>query len=251
MFDRRLFGELKTMRAFWFKVTATAIVVVTLTILQGQKLSWLINAIIIEKKDVPSLGGVFLFLALIMLAKAVISFALERYNRFCGIKIKENIRKRLTARFIELGPIHLKSEKAGSLASITHEGVDNLEPYYSEFIPQLVLVMASTPLVLIVVLATDWISGLIMLFTLPFIPVFMILIGKTASYVNKKQWKTLQQMSGHFLDVIRGLSTLRLFNRLKKQAEIVKEVNEAFRGNTMKVLRISFLSALVLELVAT
>lgn len=90
-----------------------------------------------------------------------------------------------------------------------------------------------------------------MLFTAPLIPVFMMLIGKIADYVNKKQWKTLQQMNGHFLDVLRGMSTLRMFGWTKRQAEIVRNVNEAFRENTMSVLKVSFLSALVLELIAT
>lgn len=251
MFDRRLMRELKIMKAFWMKVTATAIVVVTLTILQGQKLASFIDALIIKKNHIQDLWNTVLLLALIILAKNTSGFIYEYMNRTVAISIKENLRQRVSDSIIKRGPIRLKDEAAGALTGVVQSGIDQLEPYYSEFIPQLVSVMVSTVLVLITVMSVDWISGIIMLVTVPFIPVFMILIGKMATNVNQQQWKKLQQMNGHFLDVLRGLPTLRLFGRIKRQAQIVAEVNEAFRETTMKVLRISFLSALVLELVAT
>jgi len=239
------------MKAFWMKVAVTACVIVTLSILQGQKLAWIIDALIIKKVSIVEQIGVVAFLGIVILLKNLSSFVYEHFNRLCGIKVKEQLRERLVNQIIQRGPIALKEEASGSLSSVVQTGVDQLEPYYSEFIPQMVMVMASTPLVFATVMWVDWISGLILLVTVPFIPVFMVLIGKMASNVNQEQWKKLQQMNGHFLDVLRGLPTLRLFGRVKRQAEIVAEVNETFRESTLKVLRISFLSALVLELVAT
>lgn len=251
MFDRRLIRELKRIKGFWIKVAVAAIAVVTLTIFQGQKLAWIIDGIIIKKVGITNILGVVAFLAFIILAKNISAFLYEYYHRLCAIKIKEHLRDRLVKDILLMGPVKLRDKSSGALSSVVQTGIDQLEPYFSEFIPQLVMVMASTVLVLASVMWVDWISGVIMLVTVPFIPVFMILIGKMATNVNQQQWKKLQQMNGHFLDVLRGLPTLRLFGRLKRQAEIVKEVNEAFRGTTMKVLRIAFLSALVLELVAT
>jgi len=251
MFDRRLMKELNIMKAFWMKVAVTACVIVTLSILQGQKLAWIIDALIIKKVSIVEQIGVVAFLIVVILLKNMSSFAYEQYNRLCGIRIKERLRERLVNQILQQGPIKLKDEASGSLSSVVQTGVDQLEPYYSEFIPQIVMVMASTPLVFLTVMWVDWISGLILLVTVPFIPIFMVLIGKMATNVNQEQWKKLQQMNGHFLDVLRGLPTLRLFGRVKRQAEIVAQVNETFRESTLKVLRISFLSALVLELVAT
>lgn len=251
MFDRRLMRELKFMKAFWMKVTAAAIVVVTLTILQGQKLASLIDALIIQKINIRQLLPLVVFLAAVIIAKSISGFVYEYMNRRVAILIKENLRRRVADHIIDLGPVRLKDEASGALSGVVQTGIDQLEPYFSEFVPQLVMVMVSTVMVLVTVMSVDWISGVIMLVTVPFIPVFMILIGKMATNVNQQQWKKLQQMNGHFLDVLRGLPTLRLFGRIKRQAQIVAQVNEAFRDTTMKVLRVSFLSALVLELVAT
>lgn len=251
MFDKRLFRELKSINAFWLKVTAVAITVVTLTIFQGYKIAELINTIIMDKQSVGSMVNGFVLLAGIMLLRAGAGFIYEHYNRACGIRIKARMRKELVERYIEMGPIMLKNQKAGALVGVAGEGIDSLEPYYSEFVPQLMMATVSTPLVLLVVMQRDWISGVIMLVTVPLIPIFMILIGKMSESVNKKQWKALQFMNGYFLDILRGLTTLRYFGRLRKQGEMIGKINEAFRETTMSVLRISFRSALVLELVAT
>ena len=251
MFDKRLFKELKIIKLYWVKVTVTNFVAVTLTILQAFFLSSIINDIFINKKDIGSITKSVLILILIVVLRAVIGFGLELYNRRTSIKIKANLRNNLINAFIKKGPIRLKNDKPGEIITLVQDGVEGMDGYFSEFIPQMILASICVPVIFIVAVSKDWISGLIMIVTIPLIPIFMMLIGMMADKLNKKQWKALQSMGGHFLDVLRGLPTLKLFGRSKRQAEIVGQISEDYRKATLEVLKVAFLSALVLELVAT
>lgn len=251
MFDKRLFKELNNMKSYFIIGTAASIVAVSLTILQAATLAGIINNIFIKKRLLSSFGNSLVLLLIIIATRTLVNGFLEYYNRRTAIKLKGNIRRKLIEALLETGPIKLKNDKPGRLASLMEEGVEAFDPYYGEFIPQMLMVVVAIPMVLFVVIKRDLLSGIIMLFTAPLIPIFMMLIGKMAQYFNKNQWKSLQKMSGHFLDVLKGLSTLRLFGKTKSQEGIIWKVSEGFRENTMGVLKISFLSALVLELVAT
>jgi ATP-binding cassette subfamily C protein CydD len=131
------------------------------------------------------------------------------------------------------------------------EGVDELGKYYAEYLPQMTLAAFIPAAILIFVFPTDWISGIIMLISAPLIPIFMIVIGKGAERLNQRQWRKLAWMSAHFYDVIEGLSTLKLFNASRYEAEIVGRISDDYRRSTMDVLRVAFLSSLVLEFFAT
>jgi len=251
MFDKRLFKELKIIKSYWIKVTAANFAAVTLTILQALFLSNIINEVFINKKAIVDVTSSIIILVLIIILRAIMGFVMELYNRVTSIKIKENLRNKLIQVFIKKGPIKLKNEKPGEIVTLVQDGVEGMEGYFSEFIPQIILSTVWVPIIFIVVISKDWISGLIMLFTVPLIPIFMMLIGMLADKLNKKQWKTLQAMGGHFLDVLRGLPTLKLFGRSKRQAEIVEQISEDYRKATVGVLKVAFLSALVLELIAT
>ncbi|MBC8061463.1 MAG: thiol reductant ABC exporter subunit CydD [Clostridiaceae bacterium] len=251
MFDKRLFKELKIMKFYWIKVTAANLAAVTLTIFQASFLANIINEIFINKKNIGEITKIIVALILIIILRCILGFGMDLYNRQTSIKIKANLRNNLINAFIKKGPIKLKDEKPGEIVTLVQDGVEGMEAYFSEFIPQISLVSVWVPIIFIVVVSKDWISGLIMLFTVPLIPIFMMLIGRLADKLNKKQWKSLQSMGGHFLDVLRGLPTLKLFGRSKRQAEIVEEISEDYRKATVKVLKVAFLSALVLELIAT
>ncbi len=128
------------------------------------------------------------------------------------------------------------------------EGVESLDAYFSQFVPQLCAALVIPSIILVAVFTTDWLSGIILLVTMPLLPFFMLLIGKQAGAMTRRRWQVLSQMSAHFLDVLQGLLTLKLFGRNEVQRETVRRVSERFGVITMQVLRIAFLSSLVLEM---
>lgn len=251
MIDKRLWHELKGIPFYMVKVTTAVAAVVFFSLLLNFELAGLIDRVLFGLKDTAALGRSVLLLLAIILTKISAGFLFEHLCRTDAIKIQLGIRKRLIDHFFAMGPVRLRMERSAVMTSTAQEGVERIEPYFSEFIPQLIQVGVSAPILLIVVMSQDLICGGIMLVTLPLIPVFMILIGKMAAFIQRKQWKSLQQMNGHFLDVLRGLTTLRMFGRIERQGEVMKEVHGRFRDRTLEVLRMGFLSALVLEWVAT
>jgi ATP-binding cassette subfamily C protein CydD len=165
-----------------------------------------------------------------------------------AVGVKAALRSRLLRR---LGEPDASPAPAGQTAVLMTRGLDALDPYLAGYLPQLVLAVV-VPLAVVIWLATaDWISMIIVVATLPLIPIFGILVGKRTSAAVERQWGALSKLGGHFLDVIAGLPTLRCFDRARAQAETVRSLADAHRRATMRTLRIAFLSALILELVAT
>ncbi len=164
--------------------------------------------------------------------------------------VKSQLRRRLTAHLVRLGPSWLGGQQAGELAALASKGLDALDPYFARFLPQLVLAVAVPVAVLIRVALADWISALVITVTLPLIPLFAVLVGLQTRARTERQWQLLARLGGHFLDVVQGLPTLKLFGRDGAQAEVIREVTDEHRSATMATLRIAFLSALVLELAA-
>jgi thiol reductant ABC exporter CydD subunit len=152
---------------------------------------------------------------------------------------------------ISQSQVEENSAETGELVSIILQGVDALDAYYSQYIPQLLLAALIPILILGFIFPLEWLSGLIMLITLPLIPFFMVLIGKSAEKLTRKQWKTLNRMSAYFLDSLQGLATLKMLNQNTARSDRIARVSDQYRQVTMKVLRITFLSAFVLELVGT
>ena len=164
--------------------------------------------------------------------------------------VKSQLRRKLTAHLVRLGPAWLGGQQAGELAALSSKGLDALDPYFARFLPQLVLAVAVPVAVLIRVALADWISALVIAATLPLIPVFAVLVGLQTRARTERQWRLLAHLGGHFLDVVEGLPTLKLFGRADAQADVIREVTDEYRSATMATLRIAFLSALVLELSA-
>lgn len=149
------------------------------------------------------------------------------------------------------GPMVIGARRSGEAAANLTSGLDGLDAYFAGFVPQL-LVGAAVPLLAIAyVLTVDWVSALILAATVPLIPLFMVIIGRMAERRTQRRWRTFELLGGHFLDVLQGLPTLRVFSRGAEQVERIREVSARFRRETMATLRIAFLSALVLELLAS
>jgi thiol reductant ABC exporter CydD subunit len=166
-------------------------------------------------------------------------------------RVKRDLRQRLTAHLLALGPAYARGERSGELANTVVEGIEALDAYLRQYVPQLVLAALVPLAVLLFVFPLDWVSGLVLLITAPLIPLFMVLIGNLADALTRRQWTSLSRMSAHFLDVLQGLTTLRLLGRSLEQLRTIAQISDRFRQTTMGVLRVAFLSALVLEMVAT
>ena len=165
--------------------------------------------------------------------------------------MKTDLRERLTAHLLALGPAYTRGERTGELVNTAVEGIEALDAYFSQYLPQLALAVLIPVTFLLVVFPLDPLSGLVLLLTAPLIPVFMILIGSLADSLTRQQWTALSRMSAHFLDVLQGLTTLKLFNRSREQIAVIAEISDRYRDTTLGVLRVAFLSALVLEMVGT
>lgn len=165
--------------------------------------------------------------------------------------VKASLRKDLVRAAGRRGPGWLAGQRAGELATLTGRGLDGLDGYFTGYLPQLVLSVTVPAAVLIALATADLASALIVLLTLPLIPIFGILIGWQTRTATDKQWRRLSQLGGHFLDMVTGLPTLKAFGRAGAQVSAVREMADRHRVATMRTLRIAFLSALVLELVGT
>jgi len=183
--------------------------------------------------------------------RAALSWGSEQAAFQGALRVKLHLREALYAKLQQLGPIGLGNARSGDVANSLTDGVEALEAYYARYLPALAL-MAAVPLAILAVLwPLDWLSGLILLLTAPLIPLFMILIGQGAERLNQRQWRRLTQLSAHFLEVIQGLTTLKMLNASRREVETVARLSDAYRQSTMAVLRVAFLSSLILEFFAT
>lgn len=166
-------------------------------------------------------------------------------------KVKSQLRMKVMSALARLGPRWMATQNSAHLTTVVGRGLEALDPYFSRYLPQLILTALATPLLVIVLFFADFGTGLTVLITLPLIPIFMILIGWATKTVQAQQWRQLTSLSSGFLDVVEGLSTLKIFGRAHRQSEHIESLTEDYRQRTMKVLRVSFLSGFALELIAS
>jgi ATP-binding cassette subfamily C protein CydD len=197
-----------------------------------------------------ALRGTILALLLVLAARAAVAYGGEVAALRGAARIKSQLRRALTAKALRLGPSWLSGQRPGEITTLAVTGLDALDAYFARYLPSLVLAAAVPLAVLARVTAADWLSGLVIAVTLPLVPLFAILIGSYTAARTRRQWLLLSRLGGHFLDVVEGLPTLKAFGRARAQAEVIKKVTGEYRTATMATLRITFLSALVLELTA-
>jgi ATP-binding cassette, subfamily C, bacterial CydD len=198
-----------------------------------------------------ALSGTLIALAVVLAGRALASYGGEVAALRAAAKVKSQLRRALTARALRLGPAWIAGQQDGALATLSTRGLDALDAYFARYLPQLVLACLVPVAVLIRVGLADWISAVVIAVTLPLIPVFAVLVGLHTRTQTQRQWALLARLGGHFLDVVEGLPTLRVFRRATAQAEVISQVTDAHRRATMRTLRVAFLSAFVLELAAT
>jgi ATP-binding cassette subfamily C protein CydD len=186
--------------------------------------------------------------ALVALARAALSYGAETMALRSAAVVKSDLRRRLVRHVTGGDPA---STDAGQLVTLATRGLDALDDYVARYLPQLVLAALVPVAVLVVVARADWVSALVIALTLPLIPLFMALVGWHTQARTRRQWRLLERLGGHFLDVVEGLPTLAVFRRAKAEAVLIRRVTEEHRAATMGTLRVAFLSAFVLELLAT
>lgn len=189
--------------------------------------------------------------AIAIAVRALATWASDVFASIAATRTKSQLRERVTAAVTTLGPGWMGRRSIASIATTATHGLDALDSYFSAYLPQLVLTAIATPIFVLIIVMQDWVSALAVIITLPIIPLFMVLIGFFTEDVQKRQWSVLTVLSGHFLDVVQGLSTLKIFGRERKQIRVIRNVTNQYRISSMKVLRVSFLSGFVLELGAT
>lgn len=183
--------------------------------------------------------------------RGVLIAASDAAGTRAAAKTGMQLRAALIAAVGRLGPGWLAQRNQAGLAVTAGHGLEALDAYFARYIPQLVLTVIATPVLLAVMWWQDWPSGLTALITLPLIPLFLILIGIATRTVQRKQWQTLQRLAARFADTVQGLSTLRLFGRERRAAAQIEATADEYRRETMKVLRFSFLSGFAMELLAS
>lgn len=190
-------------------------------------------------------------LAVVVAVRAGLGGGAELSAARGAARLKLSLRRRLFDHLLNLGPAFVHEERTGELVGLATEGLDAVETYLARYVPQLVSAVLVPVTVLVAVFPQDPVSGFVLLLTGPLVPFFMVLIGKTADTETRKQWRSLSRLGAHFLDVVQGLTTLKLFGRTGQETSRLARVNEEFRKVTMRVLRLAFLSAFTLELLAT
>ncbi|MFH9615383.1 thiol reductant ABC exporter subunit CydD [Streptomyces pratensis] len=249
--DPRLLRYARATRFFLAAVVALGLVGAALVIAQAMLVAEVVVGGFEEGLSAADLRTPLLLLAAVALGRAFVAWLTELAAYRASSAVKSELRGRLMERASGLGPDWLSGQRTGSLIALATRGVDALDDYFSRYLPQLGLAVVVPVAVLARIVTEDWVSAAIIVVTLPLIPLFMVLIGWATQSRMDRQWRLLSRLSGHFLDVVAGLPTLKVFGRAKAQAESIRSITSQYRRATLKTLRIAFLSSFALELLAT
>jgi ATP-binding cassette subfamily C protein CydCD len=248
---RRLISLTRNSRLALTLTILTGFLAGILTIGQAWYLSLVIDGVFLGSRSLIQVLPWLRLLLFILSGRAFLAWINEVSANAIAVRIKTDLRERLFTHLLNLGPSFSRGERTGELTATVVEGVEALDSYFSQYLPQLVVSTLVPLSILVFVFPLDPLSGLVLLLTAPLIPLFMYLIGKGAEIVTQRQYETLGRLSAHFLDSLQGLTTLKLFGQSKAHTRSIAQVSQQFRDTTMSVLRVTFLSALALELIAT
>ena len=265
--DRRLLQkafEIAENRWFLLLTIGLGLASGVLVVLQAGLLSRVIARVFLGgARTVQSVAGLLGLLMAVMVGRVLLAWGSEVSANAIAARVKTALRSQLFERILALGPSYarriedsprianLPGESTGELTNLAVEGIQALDAYFSQYLPGLALAVLIPLTFLIFVFPLDPISGVVLLLTAPLIPIFMILIGSMAQVLTRQQWQTLSRLSAYFLDVLQGLATLKMLGRSREQTGAIAGASEHFRQVTMSVLRVTFLSALTLEMIST
>ncbi len=249
--DPRLLRYARSTRTFLSISVALGTLSGLLIIAQAWLIADVVSRAFIDDRSLAQLRAPLAVLLAVVLARALIAWGAELAASRSSARAKSQLRGALLERIPALGLDSAREQRTGELAILATRGIDVLDGYFSLYLPQLFLAVIVPLFVIAAVLSEDWISAAIIAFTIPLIPLFMALVGASTRERMDLQFRTLERLAGHFLDVVAGLPTLKVFGRAKAQARAIGEITERYRTTAMSTLRITFLSSLILELLAT
>lgn len=218
-----------------------------LIIAQAWLLARILHHMIMENIPREALLMPFIQLVLVFVLRAWVVWLRERVGFHAGQQIRFEIRRQVLDRLQQAGPAWIQGKPAGSWATLILEQIDDMHDYYARYLPQMALAACVPLLIVVAIFPSNWVAALILLATAPLIPLFMALVGMGAADANRRNFLALARLSGHFLDRLRGMDTLRIFGRGKAETDNIREASQDFRQRTMEVLRLAFLSSGVLE----
>ncbi|SGZ05386.1 thiol reductant ABC exporter subunit CydD [Moritella viscosa] len=222
-----------------------------LMIVQMAILAGIINEIIFSNKALAEITPLLFGLVAIIITRTTFGYISERYSRHAAMLIKVSIRQQLLQHLFAMGPAKTQTIGSAKIAQLLHQGVDSLEDYFSGYLPIVAYCSVIPSAILFAVFPMDLRSGLVLMLTAPMVPMFMIIIGHKAHDLNQKHWTKLLRMSSHFLDIIQGLTQLKIFNASRQEMAAVKTISEDYGNQTMGILKIAFLSSFMLEFLAS
>ncbi len=251
MIDRRFLGFLRGHGHLAALTLACAGSLGVLTVAQATVLSRIIERAFLERTPLAAMSTAWVALLVAAAARAAAGLAGEVVAGELSIRVQSRVRRALLDHLLWLGPAYARGQRSGELAMAAVEGVDRLDGYFRQYLPQLVTAAVVPALILAAVLPRDPLSALILLLTAPLLPVFAALIGQAADALARHQYGVLSRLGAHFLDVVQGLATLKMLGRGREQAGVVARAGGEYRRATMSLLRVAFLSALAVEMAAT
>jgi ATP-binding cassette, subfamily C, bacterial CydCD len=249
--DPRLLAYTRGTRRFLVATVALGGLTAALLLVQAWLIATTISRVVLGHEDRWQVQTLVVLLAVAVLARAAVAWLGERMADRASAAAKSELRTALAEKIARLGPAAIDGHQPGSLVVLATRGIDALDSYFSRYLPQLFLAVIVPVAVVIVVLGADWISAVIIAVTVPLIPLFLSLVGAATAGRMRRQSRLLHQLAGHFLEMVAGLPTLKVFGRAKAQVAAVRDVTDQYRSATMATLNVAFLSSLILELLAT
>ncbi len=219
--------------------------------IQAKILSQVISQVFLDKVTLMGTSNLLFFLLLIFILRAICGVLSDFSAQANARRVKSITHRRLLDKIQVLGPVYVSGERTGEINHVLDEGIEQLDPYFSQFLPSAVQALLIPLTVLAFVLNIDLLTGIIFLVTAPLIPFFLSLIGNKTQVLTRQQRTVLSRVSAYFLDVLQGLATLKILGQSKRQVKMIRRASEQFREATMRVLRVTFLSSLTLEFVTT
>ncbi len=249
--DPRLVKYARATQTFLHISVALGVIAAILIVAQAWLLAEVVAGAFESGKGLGDLQAPLMALLGVVVARSVVAWGSELAAASCSATAKSQLRGALLERIVQVGLDSSREERTGELATLATRGIDALDGWFSLYLPQVVLAVIVPLTVLGAIFTGDWISGAIVALTIPLIPLFMALVGASTRERMDSQLRALQRLAGHFLDVVAGLPTLKVFGRAKAQVASIREVSERYRTTALSTLRVTFLSSLILELVAT
>jgi ATP-binding cassette subfamily C protein CydD len=249
--DRRLLAEARRRRGVLALIVILSAGAALVIVAQAAVLSRVVRQVFLDQASLSAVQGWLLLLGGIVVLRALIGYATSVSAAHMAITIRHNLRRRLIGHLARLGPSFVKHERSGELTITATEGIDALDGYFRDFLPGVVAAGLIPTIILLAVLPLDGLTFAVLLVTAPLIPLFATLIGWAAGALARSQYAEMQRLGAHFLDVMQGLTTLKLFNRSRYQLTTIARLTDQFRDATLRVLRVAFLSAFMLEMLAT